>query len=99
MSVRNLEVEDYGNLLNALQDGPSQDAVVSFDVRWDGRISQPAHTRNGAPDEMFVGLFTRTDAKVVWSAAKAGFTFQSDPAETSRVVYAEVGEERNGVFF
>jgi hypothetical protein len=28
-----------------------------------------------------------------------GFTFQSDPASTSTTAFAEIGTERNGVFF
>ena len=98
MTVKNLEIEDYGDLLNALEDGPSKEAVVSFDVRWNNKIAT-TQRRNAAPDEQFVGLFTQTDAKVEWSASEQGFTFHSDPAETSHVVYAEVGEERNGFFF
>jgi hypothetical protein len=99
MTVNNLEIEDYHDLFNALEDGPSVPAVVSFDVQWDRPKSHPKMIRNPAPDEMFVGVFTQTDAKVVWSASEAGFTFQSDPAAPLTVHFAEVGEERNGKFF
>ncbi len=98
LKVKNLETEDYFNLGNALADGPSVEAHVSFDVRWHDAIATHLF-RNPAPDQRFTGRFTQTHAKVKWSAEEAGFKFHSDPASTSTTVYAEVGEERNGVFF
>jgi len=84
--------------VNALQDGPSDEAHASFDVRWHGKI-ETREIVNGAVDQQFRGTFTQTHAQVEWSARKKGFEFRSDSASTSREVYAEVGEERNGVFF
>ena len=98
MKVTDLDVEDYGDLFNALSDGPSNEASVSFDVRWSGRIAK-RRIRNAAADQQFTGLFSQTQATVEWSAETDGFTFTSDPGATSTAVYAEVGEERNGVFF
>ena len=98
MVVSNLEIEDYHDLCNALSDGPSDEAHVSFDVRWDSPIMRKRF-RNPAADQRFTGLFSRTQARVEWSAEEEGFEFHSDPASTSTTVYAEVGEERNGVFF
>ena len=39
--------------------------------------------------------------RVEWSASvpSTGFSFTSDPATTSKTVFAEIGSERNGVFF
>ena len=96
MLVSDLEVEDYHDLCNALADGPSEEAEVSFDVRWDHPIARQ-RIRNPAADQRFTGMFTQTQARVEWSAETEGFEFHSDPATT--VVYAEIGEERNGVFF
>lgn len=98
MTVADMEIEDYHDLFNALEDGPSVEAHVSFDVRWDNRIAKK-RIRNAAADQRFTGLFNQTQAKVEWSAEEDGFEFHSDPASTSTTVYAEVGEERNGVFF
>jgi hypothetical protein len=98
MKVRDLEMEDYFNLFNALSDGPSVEAEVSFEVRWDNPIAKKK-VRNEAADQRFTGLFTQTRARVEWSAEEEGFEFHSDPLFTSTTVYAEVGEERNGVFF
>jgi hypothetical protein len=43
--------------------------------------------------------FVATSASIEWSPRQAGFSFQSDPANTSQTVHALVGNERNGVFF
>ena len=96
--VENLEIEDYHTLENALLDGPSERAHVSFDVRWRDKIVTN-ESINGAVNQQFRGIFTQTGARVEWSARKKDFEFRSDPASTSQVVYAEVGEEHNGVFF
>ena len=98
MEVENIEIEDYHNLVNALQDGPSDEAHASFEVRWHDKIGT-RQIINGNVDQQFRGAFTQTRAQVEWSARKKGFEFRSDPASTSKVVYAEVGEERNGIFF
>ena len=98
MRVTDLETEDYGDLCNALSDGVSVEADVSFDVQW-SNPTEKTRIRNAAADQRFTGLFSKTNATVEWSAEEEGFEFQSDPASTSTVVWAEVGEERNGVFF
>jgi hypothetical protein len=98
MRVTDLETEDYGDLCNALSDGASVEADVSFDVRWSSPMGK-ARIRNAAADQRFTGLFSQTNATVEWSAEEEGFEFHSDAASTSTVVHAEVGEERNGVFF
>jgi len=96
MKVDDLEIEDYHDLCNALADGPSVEATVSFDVRWKKPIATTS-IRNAAAE--FKGVFTQTHATVEWSAKEKGFEFHSDPAHTSTALWAEVGDERNGVFF
>jgi hypothetical protein len=98
LEVTNIEIEDYHNLVNALQDGPSDEAHASFQVRWHHKI-ETRQIVNGDVDQRFRGTFTQTRAQVEWSARKKGFEFRSDAASASKEVYAEVGEERNGVFF
>jgi hypothetical protein len=98
LEVEDMETEDYHDLVNALQDGPSDEARVSFEVEWRQKI-KTRQIMNGAVDQQFRGTFTQTHAFVQWSARKKGFEFRSDPASTSQVVYAEVAEERNGIFF
>jgi coproporphyrinogen III oxidase len=93
-----LPIEDYGTLQNALLDGPSVAATVSFTVQWSGTTSQIA-VRN--PTEGFQGIFFEDTATLEWSASSPdqNFTYMSDPASTSTSVFAEIGVERNGVFF
>ena len=97
LKVKNLEIEDYFTLENALADGPSVEAEVSFDCRW--RHPMGTETiRNAAPDQMFMGKFTRTLTAVKWSGREEGFEFHSTPG-SERTVWAELGRERNGAFF
>jgi hypothetical protein len=97
MRVRDLATRDYGNIPNALKQGPFVDATVSFDIRWKGggdrvKISDPMND--------FGGTFVEGPATIKWSGENAkGEFFRSDPANTSISHFAEVGKERNGVFF
>jgi hypothetical protein len=93
LHVADLDVEDYGNVVNALMDGPSVDATVSFDVSWSG-VDDRVNIGNSDVD--FGGEYVRNSAELVWSAAESGFTFQSDLLGSD---FATLGHERNGVFF
>ena len=97
LRVANLAIEDYHMRGNALVDGSSVDATVSFDVRWSG-IKQRLNIRNS--QLMFTGSFVEDMATIVWSAKTAdGFAFTSDGEQTSSSSFAVIGRERNGVFF
>ena len=93
LHVADLDVEDYGNVVNALLDGPSVEAAVSFDVSWQG-VDERVNIRNTDVD--FGGEYVRNSAELVWSAEESGFTFQSDPLGSD---FATLGHDRNGVFF
>jgi len=47
----------------------------------------------------FVCTFIEDTATMAWSARRNDFKFVSDPANTSTTIFAEIGRERNGVFF
>ena len=96
MDVDQLEIEDYFTLGNALQDGKSVPATVSFHVRWHGvnKRSQVLDKTNH-----FRAQGIEDNATIRWSAHEKGFKFVSDPADTSTTVFAEIRHERNGVFF
>jgi hypothetical protein len=96
IAARDLEIPDYGDFVNSLLPGPSEPAVVSFDVRW---FDVQSRRNAKEPTEGFGGEFAVTSATIEWSSQQAGFRFQSDPADASRPLYALVGNERNGVFF
>ena len=98
LAIKNLAIEDYHDIANALIDGPTVPAQVSFDCSWKDPIAT-TEIRNPAPDQRFAGRFTHTHATLEWSAEEKGFSFHSDPAPTSTALWAEVGRERNGRFF
>ncbi|HEY3209862.1 MAG TPA: hypothetical protein VGL18_08715 [Actinomycetota bacterium] len=97
MHVTDLAVRDYHDIPNALQQGPFVDATVSFDMRWTGgggHVKVRDHTND------FGGRYVEGTATIEWSGVNAkGEFFQSDPANTSVSHFAEVGKERNGIFF
>jgi hypothetical protein len=96
MVVDNLVIEDYGNVINALLDGPSDPATVSFEVHW-----APGTNRLVVRDPAFgvAGQFVQNTATMVWSATSAGKRYQSGSENTSFSVFGQVGHERNGVFY
>ena len=93
LHVADLDVEDYHDVVNALQDGPSVEATVSFDIDWSGR-DELVKIQNFTND--FAGEYVRNTATLVWSARESGFSFQSDSLASG---FAEIGHERNGRFF
>jgi hypothetical protein len=94
LHVADLGIEDYGTIVKALQDGPSVEARVSFDIHWSG-ADEWVKIRNRTTG--FAGAYVRNTAALVWSASnEAGFRFQADPLASH---FAEIGKERNGVFF
>ena len=98
MHVADLDVEDYGNVVNALQDGPSLEAAVDFDIDWSGATDR-VKIRNTQTE--FAGEYVRNSATLVWSATnESGFSFHSDPSDPlSTSDFATIGHERNGSFF
>ena len=95
--VGDLDIEDYHDVINALKDGPSLEAVVSFDLRWTGG---GGHVKVRDKTNDFAGRYVEGKATIEWSAlTENGQFFKSDPANTSITHFAEVGKERNGVFF
>jgi hypothetical protein len=96
MRVNNQSVLDFGSIPNALNNGPSVAATVSYELNWSGG-TQPTQIRDDT--QGYSGLFLATSATINWSASNAnGFAFASDPAGQS-TIFAEIGHERNGVFF
>jgi hypothetical protein len=96
MDLSDVEVKDFFTLANALKAGHHIPADVSFRIRWHG-VKKRDNIRN--TKNHFVGNFIEDTATIRWSAREQGFRFVSDPAHTSTTVFAEIGRERNGVFF
>jgi hypothetical protein len=89
-------MQDYGDIVNALLEGPSVPAVASFNVDWTA-----SHDRHHFryPPEQWEGNFVFNTARCAWRAQTKTAMFVSDAASTSTSLFAEVGHERNGVFF
>ena len=101
MQASNLPILDYGDIGNALFGGgaPAVPGHVSFKVVWSG-VQQRANIKNTDPVfGGFAGEFVRNTAQMEWTAAVGDYTFVSDPISTSSSSFAEIGQERNGVFF
>jgi hypothetical protein len=96
-AMSDLAIPDLGDFVNAILPGStSTPATVSFDVQWHDIQSR----YNESSSEFgLAGEFVVTNATIEWSSVQEGFSFQSDPASTSKTDYAIVGHERNGVFF
>ena len=95
--IADLDVLDYTKVPNARALGAAVPANVTYELRWSGPISRDLtvqDTTNG-----FAGTFQENQATLTWSASQPGFTFVSDPANTSTSLLAQLGRERNGIFF
>jgi hypothetical protein len=101
LQVSNAPIFDYGSIGNALfGGGPAPvPGVVSFKVEWQG-VNQRLNIRNTDPVYGgFAGEFVRNTAQMQWTATVGDFVFESDAIGTSSSSFAEIGQERNGVFF
>ena len=96
LAADDLDEEDYHNLHNALLDGPSDPASVSFEMRWQA-IADSMNVTDSV--HRFTGRFRLSAVQIEWSAKAPNFQFVSDPASSTNNVRSVIGRERNGVFF
>lgn len=96
MSLSDVELRDFFSIPNSLTRGKSVHADTSFHVRWHG-VKSRVHLHDDA--NHFDARVIEDSATIEWSASEEDFRFVSDPAKTSTTVFAEIGSERNGVFF
>jgi len=97
LSMSGQHVRDFGSILNSLGNGPNAPATVSYTIHWHG-VRQRRQVHN---ETLHVaGLFLDTGAHIEWTGRNeaTGFTFTADTAG-QHVVSAQIGHERNGVFF
>jgi hypothetical protein len=100
MEAVDVPITDYGNIINALfGGGPTTPGTVSFTVRWSGGDERLLIRNNDPVFGGFEGVFIRDTAQMEWTATVGNFTFVSAPLETSSSSFAEIGYERNGLFF
>jgi hypothetical protein len=96
MALTNYAIADYHDIGNSLTGGPSLPGMVSFDLRWSG-VVQRVKDFNQA--QGYAAQWIYDTASIWWSGQQDGFTFVSDPADTSTSQFAAIGHERNGRFF
>ena len=99
MSVSDLEIPDYFNWLNAAVLGKlegTEPGVVSFHIEWT-KSSDKKQFRY-EPGKWRANVVIN-EATAEWEAETALAHYVSDPLATSASLFAEVGDERNGVFF
>jgi hypothetical protein len=95
--IGDLDLADYIKIPNAIALGAAVPAGVTFELRWSGPISREVSVRDATNG--FRGQFRENSATLSFSASRAGFKFVSDPANTSKSVFAQLGRESNGIFF
>lgn len=97
MRFVNAPVYDFGDFANSVLGlTPGVPAAVSFTVEWRG-ATERINVRNAPQD--FGGEFVRNMARMAWTATAGDYRFVSDPLATSSSSFAEIGHERNGVYF
>lgn len=96
LRVSDLSLRDFFSISNALNNGSSVGATVSYEFHWSGVTSQ-SQVRNEA--QGFRGLFLTTGVTAQWTGSNTnGFQYaSSDSGQT--VNFAQIGHEHNGVFF
>jgi hypothetical protein len=101
MVANNIPILDYHDIPNALfGGGPApMPGTVSFTIAWNG-VNERVNLKNRDPIYGgFAGEFVRNNAQMAWTATVGDYHFVSDPLGTSASAFAEIGKERNGVFF
>jgi hypothetical protein len=103
--VNNLHLSDFFTIPNGIQKGAHDPATVSFDASWGGPITRRVSVQD--TQFGFAGSFAEEHASVTWSGRNdtTGFSFRADRGNFATTTalggtpFAEVGFERNGIFF
>jgi len=96
MAVEGLALEDYGDFVNSLVDGPSLAGVASFRIEFSK--SADKHRFRYAPEKWRADVVFN-EARVQWVGETAAPHFVTDLDGEQDSLFAEVGHERNGVYF
>lgn len=94
-----MQADDVPILDDVYGTPPPTPGLVSFTVIWSG-VDERLKIHN---DDLvyggFAGTFIRNTAQMAWTATVGDFTFVSAPLATSSSSFAEIGHERNRIFF
>ena len=96
-----MPIFDYGTGLNSLFGGGPAGVPghVSYTAAWSG-VTDRLNIKNSDPVYGgFAGEFVRNTAQLEWTGTVGDFQFVSAPLATSSSLFAELGHERNGIFF
>jgi len=100
VQASNVPVIDWGSIPNALFFGLSPVAAqTSFKIVWSGVTDRLDLNNTDPVYGGFGGEFIRNSAQMEWTATAGDYQFVSDPLATSSSSFAEIGHERNGMFF
>jgi len=101
MTGSKVPIYDYGTLQNALFMGSNPPPIpgwISFKVVWRGGIASIPVNSTDPTKGIFAATLADCTAQMEWTAEVGDFSFQSDPLETSRSSYAQIGQETNGSY-
>ncbi len=89
-----MKLPDFHDVVNALTGGaPIANGHISYNVDWSGG-GEPTAITDG---NTFAARVIEDRAELSWEAKEPHFRFES--TATTKVHFAEIGVERNGVFF
>ena len=97
-----LDIEDYHNVVNALNDGPSDPASLSVDLEWSGAQArgQIRNTVIGfALDFVTTGASMRWDFSVTHAGVTRSFASMGPSTAVQSPAAPLIGQGRNGKFF
>ena len=96
LKLSNLSIADYGAIPNGLFHFALPSAgKVSFDLRWSGATKRGSFSNPKNPFQMD---FVQTGAHLTWSGRTGGDSFHTTGG-AQKVNFAQIANERNGVFF
>lgn len=96
LKLSNLSIADYGAIPNGLfHFAPPSAGTVSFDLRWFGATKRGSFSD---PTKPFRMDFVQTGAHLTWSGRTGGDNFHTTGGSQT-VNFAQIANERNGVFF
>jgi hypothetical protein len=101
LQVTDLDVDDYFSIGNALFGPPGNEVSgnASYAITWGSSPSSRRVDVRNTTDRFVGSYLVNENAAITWEASnQTGFRFASSP-DGAQVVSAQLGHERNGVFF
>ena len=77
----------------------TEPGVVSFHIEWAKATDRRRFSHGAGTPEQWQATVVLNEAKAEWEGETAKAHYVTDLLATSHSLFAEVGHERNGVFF